>query len=400
MKRPFLPYGKQTITDLDVAAVANALREPLLTTGPLVSEFERAFAFQLGVRHAVACSSGTAALHLAAMALDLGPHDTVLAPTMSFVASANGPHYTGARVVFMDCDATTGLVTPETFHSALQRTEKSVRAAVIVHLNGEVADMAAISQIAKSRGIALIEDACHAIGTRHAVKNGEMAQSGDCHYSELACFSLHPVKTITMGEGGVVTTNSEKLAERMRLMRSHGISRDPGSYLDNGLARDDSGATNPWYYEMMKPGFNYRATDFACALGLSQLGQLERFVARRKALKARYDDLLNDFDPRVRPVPTRQSCDPCRHLYPVLIDFQAVGASRAVIMKRLEKQGIGTQVHYIPAHRQPYYRALNPDLVLAGAESYYGRTLSLPLFPLMADEDTDRVAAALRAAIS
>ena len=395
MSDNYLPYGKQTITQADLDAVAEALQAPLLTTGPMVGAFEQAFASRVGAGEAVACSNGTAALHLAAMALGLGPDDVVLAPTQSFMASANGPHYTGAKIVFMDCDPDTGLVTRQTFLEALERAGGKASAAVIVHLNGEVADMAAIAAEARPRGIRLIEDACHAVGTRFAHAGG-MAEVGSCQYSDMACFSLHPVKTITMGEGGMVTTNNREWADDMRIKRSHGIRREPSGFINRDMAFDSDGSVNPWYHEMQAPGFNYRATDFSCALGLSQLGQLDHFIERRKALKARYDQLFDGFHPSLSVVRTRQDCDPCRHLYPVLIDFAAIGKSRRVVMAQLHELGVGTQVHYIPVHLQPYYRQLEPDLDLPGAVRYYERALSLPLYPLMQDSDADRVVDALR----
>lgn len=396
MTKPFLPYGRQSISDGDIDAVSQALRGDYLTTGPKVDEFERAFADRVGARHAVVCANGTAALHLAAIALELGPGDTVLAPTMSFLASANGPHYTGAGIVFIDCDPDTGLVRPSDFTDAMARANGPVNAAVVVHLNGEYGDMAEIASMARGNGMALIEDACHAVATRFASDDGEMAEVGSCVHSDMAAFSLHPVKTITMGEGGVVTTNSDDLAARMRAGRSHGMTRDAEQFANAQLGFDADGSPNPWYYEMPHPGYNYRATDFACALGLSQLGRLDEFRDRRQALKARYDCLFDRFPPHVKTVPTGQHCDPCRHLYPVLIDFEAAGKSRAQVMAELREKGIGTQVHYIPIHLQPYYRALEPGLSLPGAESYYARALSLPLYPDMSDDDTDRVVEALR----
>ncbi len=398
MAMEFLPYGKQTITEADLLAVREALLAPYLTTGPKVGEFEEAFAKVAGAAHAVACSNGTAALHIASMALGIQPGDIVLAPSQSFLASANGPGYCGARIVFMDCDAETGLVTRQTFVEAIARAGGPVKAAVIVHLNGEVADMQGIAAEAKPRGIRLIEDACHAIGTRFA-HDGSMAAVGSCLYSDLACFSLHPVKTITMGEGGVVTTNNAEMARQMRLDRSHGLERDPARFMNKDLAFGEDGSANPWYYEMAAPGYNYRATDFACALGLSQLSQLPHFIERRQALKSRYDRLFAGFHRSVSVVKTAQDCDPCRHLYPVLIDFQALGTTREVFARKLLALGVGTQVHYIPIHLQPHYRALNPGLSLPGAEDYYRKALSLPLYPLMQDEDCDRVVAALRSAI-
>lgn len=399
MTRPFLPYGKQSISEADIAAVAEALRGDFLTTGPKVAEFEQAFAERVGAAHAIVCANGTAALHLAAMALRLGPGDKVIAPTMSFLASANGPHYTGADIVFMDCDPDTGLARPDDFADALKRAGGSAKAAVFVHLNGEYGDMATIAAMAREHGVRIIEDACHAVATRFANNNGGMAEVGACVHGDIATFSLHPVKTITMGEGGVIATNDAELARAMRMARSHGMTRVPEEFANQAMGFDADGAANPWYYEMPEPGYNYRATDFACALGLSQLGRLDEFRDRRQALKARYDRLFAGLSPHVKVVTTAQHCDPCRHLYPVLIDFDAAGKSRAAVMGQLREKGIGTQVHYIPIHLQPHYRALSPGLSLPGAEAYYARALSLPLYPDMADEDTDRVAEAVKAVV-
>lgn len=392
---PFLPYGRQWIDATDIAAVAEALSGEFLTTGPMVDRFEQAFAARVGAAQAVVCANGTAALHLAAMALGLKAGDTVLAPSMSFLASANGPHYTGAEIVFMDCDPATGLVTPGTFLNALARAGGRAAAAVIVHMNGEVRHSGEIAAIARQRGIRLIEDACHALGTRHGDGKGGMTQVGSCAFSDLACFSLHPVKTITMGEGGVVTTNDRRLAESMRRLRSHGIERNAAKFQLASMAFDAKGEANPWHHEMPSPGYNYRATDFACALGLNQLGRLDLFVARRKALKARYDRLFAGLDPRLSPVATAQDCDPCRHLYPVLIDYNAFGVTRAELMRALKEQGIGTQVHYIPVHRQPYWRERDTTLALPGADAYFERALSLPFFAQMEESDADRVVGAL-----
>ncbi len=395
MARPFLPYGKQSIDETDIAAVADALRGDFLTTGPKVGEFETAFAARVGAAEAVACANGTAALHLAAMALDIGPGDVVLAPAMSFMASANGPRYTGARIEFMDCDADTGLVTVETLRDALKRAGGRAKAAVVVHLNGEVCDMAAIRAETQAHGMFLIEDACHALASRYG-HGGAMVEVGACVHSDLACFSLHPVKTMTTGEGGAITTHDPAIAMRLRRLRSHGIERDADRFEQADMALAPDGTPNPWYHELGELGFNYRLTDIACALGLSQLRRLEEFVARRKALKRRYDRLLSGFHPRVKPVATRQDCDPCRHLYPVLIDFEGLGTHRAAVMRALQAEGIGTQVLYIPVHRQPYYRCLAPAPNLPGADEYYRRTLSLPFYAGMADDDPDRVVEALR----
>jgi UDP-4-amino-4,6-dideoxy-N-acetyl-beta-L-altrosamine transaminase len=393
----FLPYGRQDIDADDLAAVAAALQADYLTTGPMVGAFEREFAAAVGARHAVASNSGTAALHLACMALDLGPGDSVVVPAVTFLATANAARFCGAEVIFADVDPDSGLLTAETFEAALARHPRAaVRAVLPVQLNGHCADMPAIRGIAEARGIAVIEDACHAIGGRHHAGNGAQAPVGACALSEMACFSLHPVKTITSGEGGVTTTNDEALYRRMLRLRSHGMTRDPREFSYAELAFDADGAARPWYYEMPELGFNYRITDFACALGLSQLRRLPQFVRRRREIARRYDALLADLAPRLRPVPAGSGDEATLHLYAVLIDFPAIGKSRAQAMAALKAEGIGTQVHYLPVNRQPYYRRRYGELRLAGADAYYDRVLSVPFYPAIQDGDVDRVVDALR----
>ncbi|MCA8934066.1 MAG: DegT/DnrJ/EryC1/StrS family aminotransferase, partial [Rhodospirillaceae bacterium] len=249
------------------------------------------------------------------------------------------------------------------------------------------------AQVNKLYGLKLVEDACHAVGGAGMVA-GRREMVGSCPVSDLACFSFHPVKTIAMGEGGAVTTRSREIADRVRLLRNHGMTRDPDTFLDLDEGFDAHGAANPWYYEMHEPGFNYRATDIHCALGESQLRKLPAFLARRRALAARYDRLLAGLAPAVVPV-ARVAEDDGWHLYSVLIDFAGLGRSRADVMRGLRDRGIGTQVHYFPVHRQPYYSRRYGTLRLPGADAYYRRQLSLPLHLRMAEEDVDRVVAAL-----
>ncbi len=397
MSEPFLPYGKQDISDEDVEAVVKALRSSFLTTGPRVREFEQVFANYVGAAHAVAVANGTAALHLACLALDVQPGDVVLAPTMSFAASANGAAYCGAKIEFVDCDPDTGLITPQTFLEAADRAKSagnSPKAGVIVHLNGEHADMAGIAAVAGERGIRLIEDSCHALGTRYSDHTGEMFKVGQCRYSDISTYSTHPVKTITKGEGGVITTQDPVLAKRLENLRSHGIERDPECFTQQELAFDSEGNPNPWYYEMQALGFNYRLTDIACALGTSQMARMEEIAARRRILKQLYDDELNGSNLPLKTIPTADNVDPVRHLYPILVNFEEWGMERSTFSRQLRELGIGTQVHYIPCHLQPYYK--NNAVRLPGAESYYRRVISLPLYPTMADTDVGRVVNAVR----
>lgn len=391
-----IPYGRQTIDDDDIAAVTEVLRGEMLTGGPAVARFEAALASAVEAPHAIACSNGTAALHLAVLALDLGPGDVVIVPTLTFLATANAVRLAGAEVLFADVDPDTGLMTPQTLRDALARFdgEGAVRAVIPVHLNGQSCAMPGIAEIAAENGLAVIEDACHALGGTQ-VNAEQRAAVGATAWSSMACFSFHPVKAIAMGEGGAVTTRDPGLARRLKQLRSHGMTRDPSDFTQQDQAFDESDQANPWYYEMPEVGLNYRACDLQCALGESQLRKLPAFLERRRALAARYDKLLTDRANYLRPVPRSQPETDGWHLYPVLIDFAALGISRAKVMGRLRDAEIGTQVHYIPVHRQPYYRSLYPGLTLPGADSYYERCLSLPLFPAMRDEDVDNIVEAL-----
>ncbi|MBN9495452.1 MAG: UDP-4-amino-4,6-dideoxy-N-acetyl-beta-L-altrosamine transaminase [Alphaproteobacteria bacterium] len=390
----FLPYGRQYIDDADVAAVAAVLKGDWLTTGPAVEKMEAALAAAVQAPHAVACNSGTAALHLAALALGLGAGDTALVPAITFMASANAARYVGAEVAFVDVDPATGLSFPAHFEAALARAPGAVKAAFPVHYAGRCADPAGLADFAARHRVDVVEDACHALGTVYDVGGHSFAVGSGAH-ARLCAFSFHPVKTIAMGEGGAVTTRDADLAARMARLRSHGIERDPARFVDRTAGFAADGTANPWYHELSELGFNYRASDLNCALAESQLRKLPFFSARRRALAARYDALLAPLSNVVRPLANVAGCAPVLHLYAVSIDFLAVDLDRARAMAELKARGVGTQVHYIPVHRQPYYRARYGDVSLPGAEAFYARCLSLPLFVGMADSDVDRVVAAL-----
>ena len=401
---PFLPYGRQVVDERDIEAVTAALRQPLLTGGPAVAAFEEALAAACGARQAVACANGTAALHLAAMAAGLGNGDAAVVPTMTFLATANCVRYVGAEVVFADVDRDSGLLTPATLEAALARQSAGggppPKAVLPVHLAGQSCDMDGIAQVALRHGLVVIEDACHALGTRGSAPGATDDPVGSCRASAMTVFSFHPVKTITTGEGGAVTTGEGALAARLRLLRGHGMTRDPADFRDAVQAFGPDGAPNPWYYEMHEPGFNYRLDDIACALGLSQLAKLEGFAATRRDLVARYDAALAALAPAVRPLGRMDWCRPVWHLYVALIDFAGAGIRRPELMRRLQAAGIGTQVHYLPVHRQPYYRRRYGALSLPGADAYYERCLSLPLHAAMVPTDVDRVVGALADALA
>jgi UDP-4-amino-4,6-dideoxy-N-acetyl-beta-L-altrosamine transaminase len=392
-----LPYGRQTIEDDDIAAVAEVLARDLLTTGPAVEAFEGELARITGARHAVACANGTAALHLASLALGLGSDDAVIVPSVTFVATANGARLAGAEVFFADVDPDTGLMGPAELEAAMIRAmDEGVRPRAVypVALTGQRADPIAIREVADHHRLKVVTDACHALGTRFN-HDGATVRAGDCHHAVMEVFSFHPVKTIAMGEGGAITTNDQSVADRLRLFRGHGIRRDSGAFRNHSDAHGPDGGVNPWYYEMQALGLNYRVSDINCALGLSQLKKLDRFAARRAALAARYDALIGELAPAVRPIGRVPGCAPAWHLYAVLIDFDVAGVDRATVMNRLKDKGIGTQVHYYPVHRQPYYVDRYGKQSLPGADAYYARTLSLPLYPAMKDDDVDYVIGAL-----
>lgn len=391
----FLPYGRQTIEDDDVAAVVEALRADYLTTGPRVEAFEADFAEAVGARHAVACANGTAALHLAMLALGVGPGDVVIAPAITFAATANCARFQGAEVVFADVDPRSGLMTGETLAEAIGRLDGRRLAAVLpVHLMGHAVDLPAIARLAEEQGAAVVEDACHAVGTAMDFGEGR-ERAGDNRRSAMACFSFHPVKTIATGEGGMVTTADAALAARLRLYRSHGISRDPAGFRAPDLSLDADGGANPWANEMLDLGYNYRLPDLLCALGMSQLSKLERFAERRRQLSGRYRELIGPLAPIVRAAELPAWCEPAPHLFVALIDFAAAGIGRKAVMEALAARGIGTQVHYVPVHRHPYYRERYGAQDLPGAEAWYERALSLPLYPGMSDADPERVVSAL-----
>jgi UDP-4-amino-4,6-dideoxy-N-acetyl-beta-L-altrosamine transaminase len=396
-EKDFLPYGRQCIEDDDIEAVIAALKGEYLTTGPAVARFEQTLAGMTGAREAIACSNGTSALYLAARALGLGKGSTIIVPAITFVATASAPHLQGAEIVFCDVDPETGLMRASDLEAALERCPGGRADAVFpVHYAGQSCDMAAIAHVARARNMRIVEDAAHALGTALAGDSGALNPVGANVHSDLTTFSFHPVKTIAMGEGGAVTANDPALIAQLVRARNHGVTREAKAFVRSDAAFDAAGAVNPWYYELEAPGFNFRISDINCALGLSQLKKLDRFVARRRALVAAYDESLQSLAPLVRPLRRDSRSLTAWHIYPVRIDFRRLRIARADVMRDLASEGIGTQVHYIPVHRQPYYAARYGVADLPGAESYYETTLSLPLYPAMSDDDVIRVATAFK----
>lgn len=372
-----LPYGRQSIDDDDIAAVADVLRGDFLTTGPKAAEFEKMLCAATGAKHAVVCGNGTQALHLAALALDLAEGDAIVVPTVTFLATANAARYCGAEVIFADVNPDTGLMEDAHLEEALGRADHlKVKAVFPVHLKGQCVDSVAIRAAADKHGLKVVTDTCHALGSTY----GDY-RAGACGHEDMATFSFHPVKTIAMGEGGAITTNNDGYAEVMMRLRNHGMEKTP--------------QVGPWAYEMAELGYNYRASDIHCALGISQMKKLEAFIEKRRALARLYTSLLEPFEPVIRPPQRLNYCNPAWHLYAVQVDFAALGMDRATLMNRLAEKGVGTQVHYIPIHTQPYYMKRYGEIDLPGARKYYESTLSLPLFAGMEEKDVHYVAETL-----
>ena len=367
-------YGRHHIDEDDIKAVVEQLRSGWLTQGPKVPEFESAIAEYVGARYAVALSNGTAALHLACLAAGVGNGDHVITTPNTFVASANAAHFVGASAHFADIDARTLNIDPIALEEEC-RTLGKVKAIIPVHFAGLPCDMPAIRNVANQYGSSVIEDAAHALGAEY---HGG-GRVGNCKNSDMTIFSFHPVKMITTGEGGMITTNSEALYRKLLRLRSHGINKldDPLQHHEDAYIGDE---VNAWYYEMQELGFNYRITDFQAALGLSQFGKLGKFLDRRRALSVRYDKAFKGF-PKVVPQQSEWRHLSSMHLYVVRIPFQRMGLRRHHFMRSLQKRGYTTQVHYIPAHFHPFYRQKG---YLPGrypvSEQYFQECLSIPLY--------------------
>ena len=371
----FLPYGRHMLDEDDIAAVVDVLENGLLTTGTKIPELESALSQYLGGPEVVVCSSGTTALHLAAISAGLSENTCAIVPAITFLATANAVRMTGADVVFADVDPSSGLMTAQTLKDAIERAEKPVAAIMPVQLTGQSPNLEALGEIATRIGACLITDSCHALGGTK-VANGEKLGAG--LEEDYACFSFHPVKAIAMGEGGAIVTRSKAKADKMRLLRSHAMQRPQ---------RDDQ----PWAYEVHELGYNYRATDIQAALCLSQLKKLDGFIKKRRELAEHYTELLKPLAPMLIPIEQNGYATSAWHLYSVLIDFDKTGMDRGSLMQALKKHGIGSQVHYTPVCDQPYYKTLYGEKNLPGARSYYCQTLTLPLYPAMQREDVTRV---------
>lgn len=384
-----IPYGRQSISDEDIAAVVSVLRSDWLTQGPAVPAFEQAVAAYCGAAHAVAVNSATSALHIACLALGIGTGDLVWTSPITFVASANCALYCGAEIDFVDVDPDTSNLCVDSLARKLAQAKISGRlpkVVIPVHFAGLPCDMQAIHALSKRYGFRIIEDASHAIGARYL---GETV--GNCRYSDITVFSFHPVKIITSGEGGMATTNDAALAARMNLLRSHGITRDQ--------ALMEKSPDGPWYYEQIDLGFNYRMTDIHAALGLSQLKQLDDFIRRREAVAASYDEALASLPLRLpAKQPDRRSA---HHLYVIRLDEKRTAKQHRAIFENLRARGIGVNLHYIPVYLQPYYQRLGLSAHdFPNAQRHYATSISLPMYADLTPGQQARVIAALEEELS
>ena len=385
-----IPYGKHHIDEDDIQAVVDILRSSFLTQGPAVEAFEKALAEYVGVKYAVAVSSGTAALHLAALAAGVGPGTSLVTSPITFVASANASRYCGGDLLFADIDPETINMSPSALREVLLKNS-NVKAIIPVHFAGLPCDMIAIKNLADEAGAIVIEDAAHALGATYP--NGKRV--GSCENSLMTIFSFHPVKAIAAGEGGIITTNDEATYRKLIRSRSHGINK-----LDDPLQVEadafTDGEQNPWYYEMQELGFHYRITDIQCALALSQFKKLDSFIDRRYELVKNYD-LAFSIMKSCRPAQTTARDQSGHHLYILRIDFKQIALTRGQVMKKLREYGIGSQVHYIPVPSQPYYRQLGfrPE-DYPKAQMYYEQALSIPLFFDLSDDQQNQVIQAIK----
>lgn len=371
-----LPYGRQCIEDDDIQAVVDVLKSDYLTTGPKIEEFEQSVAAYVGARYAVAVANGTAALHAACFAAGIGPGDEVITTPITFAASANCVLYCGGTPVFADIDPRTYNIDPADIRRKLTSRTKAI---IAVHLAGQPCDMDEIHKIARENHLIVIEDGAHALGSEYKGKKvGSL--------SDMTTFSFHPVKPITTGEGGMIMTDNEELYQRLLLFRSHGITRD------SSLLKKNDG---PWYYEQQFLGYNYRMTDIQCALGISQMKKLDRFLTRRRELVQRYNEAFADYADIITPYQLERT-NSGWHLYIIQVLYH----DRREVFEKLREAGIGVNVHYIPVYKHPYYQEHGYETVYCkNAEELYEHMISLPLYPLLSEEEQERVIECLKAIV-
>jgi perosamine synthetase len=367
-----IPYGRQSINEADIKALTKVLKSGWLTTGPYVKKFEVAFAKYVGAKYAVAVCNGTAALHVAYMALGLKPNDEIITTPMTFCATSNAALYCGAKPVFADIKGDgSGLIDCNEIKRCIS---DKTRIMAPVHFAGQSCDMEEIHSIAKKSGIAVVEDASHALGAKY-----KDSTIGDCKYSDIAIFSLHPVKHITTGEGGIATTNSKELYEKMLILRSHGLVKENNAFINK--------SDGPWYHEMQYLGYNYRITDIQCALGLSQLNRVNTFIAKRRKIASKYNTAFNN-DRNIAASKQLNYGESSYHLYVVRVNDK----KRLGLFNHLVASGINCQIHYIPVYLHPYYAKLGYKRgSCPNAEKFYGEIISIPIYPDLTDYEQKKV---------
>ncbi len=367
-----IPYGKQTIDQNDIEAVLQTLESDFLTTGPKVQEFEEKFAKYVGAEYAVAVSSGTTALHLTCLAVGLKEKEELITSPMTFAASANCALYCGAKPIFVDIKEENGLIDEERIEEKITEKTKII---IPVHYSGLSCEMKKIKEIADKHNLVVVEDACHALGAEY-----KGSKIGDCRYSDMAVFSFHPVKHITTGEGGIITTNSKKIYEKLLSLRSHGMVRE-----EEKLVNKKDG---PWYHEMQELGYNYRITDIQCALGISQLGKIDEFVNKRRAIAEKYDKELGKLE-NLEIIQESEDKKNAYHLYVIKVKDKN---TRLELFNYLKEREIFCQVHYIPVYRHPYYENLGYEKgICPQAEKFYEKIISIPIYPELKDEEQEKV---------
>lgn len=374
MLKRFLPYSRQTISEDDVKNVVKVLKSDFITQGPNINKFEKEFAKYVGAKYAVSCATGTAALHLSCLALGLDNKSSLATSSITFVASANCAEFLGAKVYLTDIDKDTYCMCPTSLENILKKNKIDV--VVPVHMCGHSSDMKKILKLKKKYKFKIIEDSCHSLGGKY-----NNYKIGSCKYADISTFSFHPVKPITTGEGGMITTNNKEIYQKLLIYRTHGIIKDQAKFQNKKNAFENK-VVNRWYYEMIELGFNYRLTDIQSALGLSQLRKLDTFTSKRNQVAKKYDKAFKNNQNIIIPK-IKKKIKHAYHLYTILINFQKIGKTRNEIMTELHKHKIGSQVLYIPIYKQPYYNKkykLN-DKKFKNSEFYYNHALSIPIFP-------------------
>lgn len=385
------PYARPNVTNADILAVKKSLTGQFLTGGSIITSFEKQLSKQFDVKNTIVCNSGTAALHLIYMSLGLQKGELILTSPITFVATANAALMCGAKVILADVDPMTGMLTPESIEVTLKKSRKKVKIITLVHIGGRVSDLEGIAKVAKKHNIFLVEDACHAPGAKYFNHNNKISNIGSCKYSVASSFSFHAIKNITMAEGGCVTTNNKILADKIRLKLNHGIIRIPDNINDKKFL-------NPWYYKVEELGYNYRASEINCALGLSQLKRLKSSLKERKKIANLYKKELKSVPYISFPKFAFELKSNAWHLFTIFINFKDINLSKKDLVHKLQVLGIGTQVHYIPLFLQPVYK-IKERSNFKGAIEYYEKSLSLPMYIGLKKKDIIYISKALKSII-